>query len=279
MTPVGQRRVDWRTAALSRSYAASIGCVESVHLGTSAAPPPDAPSGARQAQPAALPVMCQLGQVQARRVHQLARSADRHRAGVRADRRGSRPGASAFGYDWVNRRCSPAPTTSPSSISQTPLRVSPVTTDVRGSRIRVYQKSLTSSPRSTPRRARPTTRRRRHRHAVRRRARPTARRPRPRGPVDDAPAAAAVRRSCGARALDAVHAPGRAAAAACPRRRYGSAVDSSSSGPSQIRSAASNCCSPSRTNDRPSSTGRPLNPCTSRNARMSATQAGSSTTS
>ena len=30
VTPVGQRRVDWRTAALSRSYAASVGCVESV---------------------------------------------------------------------------------------------------------------------------------------------------------------------------------------------------------------------------------------------------------
>src|SRR5437016_1326608 len=38
----------------------------------------------------------------------------------------------------------------PSSTRNTPLRVSPVTTRVFGSSTLVYQKSLTSSPRSTP---------------------------------------------------------------------------------------------------------------------------------
>ena len=60
------------------------------------------------------------------------------------------PGASACGYDWVKRKLRTGAVTSPFSISHTPLRVSPVTTSVRGSSTRVYQKSVTSSPRSTP---------------------------------------------------------------------------------------------------------------------------------
>ena len=40
--------------------------------------------------------------------------------------------------------------TSPCSISHTPLRVSPVSASDRGSSTRVYQKSVTSTPRSTP---------------------------------------------------------------------------------------------------------------------------------
>ena len=57
------------------------------------------------------------------------------------------PGASACGYDWVKRKLRTGAAISPSSISQTPLRVSPVTASVRGSSTRVYQKSVTSSPR------------------------------------------------------------------------------------------------------------------------------------
>ena len=59
------------------------------------------------------------------------------------------PGARASTYDWVNRRLVTGRTMRPSSTSHTPLRVSPVTTIVRGSRTRVYHRSVTSRPRST----------------------------------------------------------------------------------------------------------------------------------
>ena len=59
------------------------------------------------------------------------------------------PGPSACGYDWVNRKLRSGRVISPFSISQTPLRVRPVITSVRGSSTRVYQWSVTSSPRDT----------------------------------------------------------------------------------------------------------------------------------
>src|SRR3954465_10913106 len=60
------------------------------------------------------------------------------------------PGATACGYAWVKRKLRTGVVTSPFSISHTPLRVRPVTTSGRGSNTRVYQKSVTSSPRRTP---------------------------------------------------------------------------------------------------------------------------------
>ena len=67
----------------------------------------------------------------------------------RSRRRAPRPVTSASRYDCVKRRFVTGRTIRPSSTSQTPLRVRPVTTIVRGSRMRVYQKSVTSRPRST----------------------------------------------------------------------------------------------------------------------------------
>ena len=131
------------------------------------------------------------------------------------------PGPSASRNDCVNRRFVTGRTIRPSSISHTPFRVSPVTTWVRGSRIRVYQKSVTRTPRSTPR---DRARRSSGRPAPRTRFAPSAPHAAPPStawPVLSTPAALRRPARVEQPASSRRRGRGRAAASACPRRRTG----------------------------------------------------------
>src|SRR5689334_20529394 len=101
------------------------------------------------AQPDALPVRfhearCTAGAVNRCPAHRLGRPIAAPPMARTA------PGPSACGYDWVNRMLLTAAVTSPSSTSQTPLRVRPVMTRLFWSSTRVYQKSVISRPRRMP---------------------------------------------------------------------------------------------------------------------------------
>ena len=198
------------------------------------------------------------------------------------------PGINACAYDCVKRKLRSACTTSPPSTNHTPLRVRPVTTSVRGSSTRVYQRSVTRMPRSTPATSSavaastigPSTSATAPAPAsdgTRQRCRASAPKdgaPTP-WPVDSAPTTAAVRRSC---VSDAV-----VPASMSVVRRVGVPSASNASpvagASSTSVTAGSNCASPTRTNDTRSSTALALNPYQPRLIKTSATAVGSRITS